>query len=67
MENVTNWFVENWDKIIQGVGYIYLGARVIVDLTPTNTDDRILSQVGRLLAKIVGLNINEGIQGKEVK
>lgn len=65
------WFIENGDTISALIGALYTVARLIVVLTPTSADDEGLDKVqghGRrlvvLLAKVVGLDIKQGVKSK---
>jgi len=54
--SIWNWITANWTEIIAAIGGIVLAARIIVKLTPTQTDNVWLERVVNFL-KSVGLHI----------
>lgn len=44
-----DWFIENWDKITLSLTSIVTVASVIVKMTPTPKDDKILSKIVAVL------------------
>ena len=64
---MLEWLNDNWVNILAGIGSLYATARVVVALTPTPEDDAALEKVAtwlKTLAKIVGLDITQGINKK---
>ena len=53
---IWTWITSNWTEIIAAIGGIVLAARIIVKLTPTQTDNVWLERVVNFL-KSVGLHI----------
>lgn len=54
---IWNWITENWTQIVAAVGGIVLAARIIVKLTPTNSDNVVLEKIVNFL-KGVGLKLD---------
>jgi hypothetical protein len=54
--SIWNWIQANWTEIIAAVGGVVLAARIIVKLTPTETDNVWLERIVNFL-KSVGLHI----------
>jgi len=54
---IWNWLTQNWTEIVAAVGGIVLAARIIVKLTPTNTDNVVVEKIVNFL-KGVGLKID---------
>lgn len=58
------WIKENYVNVFAAIGACYTAARLVVALTPTKADDAFVEKAGAFLttiAKIFGLNINQGI------
>ncbi len=56
--NAWNWITSNWTEIVAAIGAVIIAARVIVKLTPTNTDNEWLEKIIGFL-KGVGLHIEK--------
>ena len=54
---IWTWITENWTQIVAAVGGVVLAARIIVKLTPTNTDNVVVEKIVNFL-KGVGLKID---------
>ena len=54
---IWNWLTQNWTEIVAAVGGVVLAARIIVKLTPTNTDNVVVEKIVNFL-KGVGLKID---------
>ena len=54
---IWTWITENWTQIVAAVGGIVLAARIIVKLTPTNSDNVVLEKIVNFL-KGVGLKLD---------
>ena len=54
---IWTWITENWTQIVAALGGIVLVARIIVKLTPTNTDNLVLEKIVNFL-KGVGLKLD---------
>jgi len=54
---IWTWINENWTQIVAALGGIVLAARIIVKLTPTNTDNLVLEKIVNFL-KGVGLKLD---------
>ena len=53
---MLNWIITNWTSLIGIVGGVIIAARIIVKLTPTKTDNKILNVIVSLLTHL-GLHI----------
>jgi cytochrome b subunit of formate dehydrogenase len=53
---IWTWITSNWTEIVAAVGGIVLAARIIVKLTPSETDNVWLEKIINFL-KGVGLHI----------
>lgn len=56
MNEIIEWTTANWESLVAGVGGVVIAARIIVKLTPTPKDDRVLAKIIALL-KHLGLYI----------
>ena len=54
---IWNWLTQNWTEVVAAVGGVVLAARIIVKLTPTNTDNVAVEKIVNFL-KGVGLKID---------
>jgi len=54
---IWNWLTQNWTEIVAALGALVMGSRIIVRLTPSNTDNVWLERVVAFL-KNVGLKID---------
>jgi len=54
---IWNWLTQNWTEVVAAVGGVVLAARIIVKLTPTNTDNVVVEKIVNFL-KGVGLKID---------
>ena len=54
---IWTWINENWTQIVAALGGIVLAARIIVKLTPTNSDNLVLEKIVNFL-KGVGLKLD---------
>ena len=54
--SIWNWIQSNWTEIVAAVGGVVLAARIIVKLTPSNSDNLWLERIVNFL-KSVGLHI----------
>ena len=55
---IWNWITQNWEAVVAAIGAVIIAARVIVKLTPTNTDNVWLEKISGFL-KGVGLHIEK--------
>ena len=53
---MMNWITTNWTSLIGIIGGIIIVARIIVKLTPTKTDNKVLNVIVSLLTHL-GLHI----------
>jgi len=49
-----SWFAAHWVEVLGVVGGLHAVAKVIVNLTPTETDNKILASIEKLV-RFVGL------------
>lgn len=64
IEEIVKWLTGHTDEIMAIIGAGYVLARMIVALTPTDTDDKALEKANLTLKAIVvafGLDIKQGI------
>jgi len=54
---IWNWLTQNWTEVVAAVGGVVLAARIIVKLTPTNSDNLVLEKIVNFL-KGVGLKLD---------
>ena len=59
MNEIINFIQTHWDEILAIVGGIISTASIIVKLTPTTKDDKILKYIIGLLAKFSIFNTKE--------
>jgi SepF-like predicted cell division protein (DUF552 family) len=52
LEQIINWFVQNWQGILNFIAYVIAAASVVVKLTPTPEDDTVLAKVIDVLRKL---------------
>lgn len=54
---IWNWLTQNWTEVVAAVGGVVLAARIIVKLTPSNSDNVVLEKIVNFL-KGVGLKLD---------
>lgn len=59
MNEIVNFIQTHWDEILAIVGGIVSTASIIVKLTPTTKDDKILKYIINFLAKFSIFNTKE--------
>jgi hypothetical protein len=52
MQDIINWFVTNWQVLLNIISYVVLAASLIVKLTPTPNDDTWFEKVINILKKL---------------
>jgi hypothetical protein len=56
MTDIYNWFIANWDEVVNVIAGIIAVASIIVKWTPTIKDDNILLSIIKFLSKYIALN-----------
>ena len=56
MQELINWVVANWQRLVEVILAIIGLASVIVKITPTTKDDAILQKIKDFLSKWIALN-----------
>lgn len=47
-----DWIIEHWDEILKIIGAAVVIASVVVNLTPTKTDNKVLKKVKAVLNRL---------------
>jgi len=53
-----DWLIDNWQNLVAAVGGLVIAARIIVILTPTPKDNKVVENIVRFL-KQIGLHVKD--------
>lgn len=54
-----NWVLENWDTVVAGIAALLALATIVVELTATEEDDKVLAKVKKVWNYIVAKKDNK--------